>query len=105
VLFRSGPVTSDGSGRSKPDLLAPGEQVLVAAPGGTYTYSSGTSFAAPHVTGVVALMWSANPKLIGEVALTRQILQESAQPYTDGSTSCAAPAFWTRTLRSKQRLR
>lgn len=86
-----GPVTSDGSGRSKPDLLAPGEQVLVAAPGGTYTYSSGTSFAAPHVTGVVALMWSANPKLIGEVALTRQILQESAQPYTDGSTSCGTP--------------
>ena len=83
-----GPVTVDGSGRIKPDLLAPGDHVLIAAPGGTYTISSGTSFAAPHVTGVVALMWSANPELIGEITLTRQILKESAQPYVGELSGC-----------------
>jgi hypothetical protein len=34
--------------------------------------------AAPHVAGVVALMWSANPHLVGDVATTRQILRSSA---------------------------
>ncbi|MEN6528856.1 MAG: S8 family serine peptidase [Anaerolineaceae bacterium] len=83
-----GPVEVDGSGRVKPDLLAPGEQILIAAPGGTYTYSSGTSFAAPHVSGVVALMWSANPQLIGKIDETVQILRETAQPYTGTLTGC-----------------
>lgn len=84
-----GPVTVDGSGRIKPDLLAPGDHVLVAAPGGTYSVSSGTSFAAPHVTGVVALMWSANPGLIGNIELTRQLLRESAKPYTGEFSGCS----------------
>lgn len=83
-----GPVEVDGSGSVKPDLLAPGEQILIAAPGGTYTYSSGTSFAAPHVSGVVALMWSANPQLIGRIDETIQILRETAQPYTGSLIGC-----------------
>lgn len=83
-----GPVEVDGSARSKPDLLAPGEQVLVAAPGGTYSTSSGTSFSAPHVSGVVALMWSANPDLIGDIAATRKILMETAQPFTGRVAGC-----------------
>ena len=83
-----GPVEVDGSGREKPELLAPGEQVLVAAPGGTFSTSSGTSFSAPHVSGVVALMWSANPDLIGDIATTRQILLQTAQPYTGQITGC-----------------
>lgn len=88
-MFSSkGPVIVDGSGRVKPDLLAPGDFVLVAAPGGTYTTSSGTSLAAPHVTGVVALMWSANPNLIGDIPATNQILSESAQPYTGTLGDC-----------------
>lgn len=83
-----GPVNVDGSGRAKPDLLAPGEMILVAAPGGTYTFSSGTSFAAPHVSGVVALMWSANPSLIGDTDTTTRILIETAQPYDQLDSSC-----------------
>jgi hypothetical protein len=83
-----GPVDVDGSGRIKPDLLAPGEQVLVSALGGTYTFSSGTSFAAPHVSGVVALMWSANPALIGDIDATVQILMKTAQPYTGPMGEC-----------------
>ena len=36
--------------------------------------------AGPHIVGVVALMWSANPKLIGDIDRTEQILRETAQP-------------------------
>lgn len=76
-----GPVTVDGSGRTKPDIVAPGVQVLSAFPQGSYEYADGTSMAGPHVVGVVALMWSANPALIGQVAETEQILIDTAQPY------------------------
>ncbi|MFV9504001.1 MAG: S8 family serine peptidase [Oscillochloridaceae bacterium umkhey_bin13] len=85
-----GPVEVDGSGRSKPDLLAPGDGVLSAAPGNSYAIASGTSMAGPHVAGVVALLWSANPALIGEIEATEQILRETARPYTGpNSLACA----------------
>lgn len=76
-----GPVTTDGSHRTKPDVVAPGVDVLSAYPGSTYEYADGTSMAAPHVAGVVALMWSANPQLIGNIELTERIITETARPY------------------------
>ncbi len=88
-----GPVIVDESGRAKPDLVAPGEQLLVHAPGGTYTFSSGTSFAAPHVSGVVALMWSANPDLIGDIETTMKILKETAQPYIGQQSGCGGEQY------------
>ncbi|NPV76991.1 MAG: S8 family serine peptidase [Anaerolineae bacterium] len=84
-----GPVTVDGSNRIKPDILAPGQDILSAYPGGTYEVASGTSMAGPHVAGVVALMWSANPDLIGDVERTTQILNRSAQPYSGYFPACA----------------
>ena len=83
-----GPVLVDGSNRNKPDLLAPGEKILSAYPGGTYTEGSGTSFSAPHVSGVVALMWSANSKLIGNIEETTNILLGSVRPYQGSAPSC-----------------
>ncbi len=83
-----GPVVVDESGRIKPDLVAPGEDVYSAMPNGTYARLSGTSMAGPHVVGVVALMWSANPDLKGEVDLTEKILFETATPFEGILPSC-----------------
>jgi subtilisin family serine protease len=75
-------VTADGSNHVKPDILAPGVEVLSAFPGDTYEVNSGTSMAGPHVVGVVALIWSANPSLIGNIEETERILVETARPFT-----------------------
>jgi hypothetical protein len=64
----------------EPDVVAPGVDVWSALPGGGYGALSGTSMAAPHVAGVVALMWSANPRLIGDVARTADLLRSRVQP-------------------------
>jgi hypothetical protein len=80
-----GPVTADGSGRMKPDISAPGVDILSSLPGGAYGTNSGTSMAGPHVVGAVALLWSADPSLIGDIDRTEQLLIQAADPYT-GST-------------------
>ncbi len=77
-----GPVTADGSGRLKPDLVAPGVNVRVAARDGGYAIRSGTSFATPHLSGAVAVLWSAFPSLRGNVDRTEQILETTAVQLT-----------------------
>ncbi|MEU8299346.1 S8 family serine peptidase [Micromonospora sp. NPDC048909] len=67
-------------GPAKPDVLAPGVGVRSAMPGGGYATLDGTSMATPQVAGVVALMWSANPALIGDLPRTRELLRETATP-------------------------
>jgi len=83
-----GPVTVYGSNRLKPDIAAPGEGVLSSYPGGSYYVASGTSMAGPHVVGVVALMWSANPKLVGNIDQTVKILDQSTRPYQGTLNVC-----------------
>ncbi|MET7470139.1 S8 family serine peptidase [Micromonospora sp. NPDC005222] len=78
-------------GGAKPDLVAPGADVVSAMPGGGYAALSGTSMATPQVAGVVALMWSANPALIGDLERTRAILRDTARPVPSPTDACGGP--------------
>lgn len=53
-------------GSQSVDLAAPGSNILSTYPGGGYQYMSGTSMAAPFVTGTAALMMAINPTLTAE---------------------------------------
>ena len=66
----------------KPQVVAPGVSIRSAAryADDYYIAMSGTSMSAPHVTGLIALMWEAAPCLIGDYATTETILQETANP-------------------------
>ena len=92
-------------GRMKPDVVAPGEWISSAATGEvragagldrpdadaggadgtakgdpllTYAEQSGTSMAAPHVSGVIAAFLSARPEFIGRPQQVKHLLTQSA---------------------------
>ena len=54
-------------GKINPDVSAPGVDVVSSVPGGGYEAFSGTSMAAPHTSGTVALILSAEQSLLGDV--------------------------------------
>ena len=76
-----GPGVYFGGKTEKPDLTAPGVSVYSSDLNGKYSYKSGTSMAAPHVAGIIALMLEANPGLSTEQV--RKILKESSMDLGD----------------------
>ena len=74
----------------KPDLVAPGAFVNSTHAGGRYDLASGTSFAAPHVSGAAALLLEKHPGLAPSEV--RAILSSTAAPAADSYGVPFSPA-------------
>jgi serine protease AprX len=77
-----GPSTYYTPNLLKPNLSAPGVSVRSShnVSDTAFANMSGTSMAGPHVVGVVALLWSARPQLVRDIAATKALLQNTANP-------------------------
>ncbi|TQM09125.1 S8 family peptidase [Pseudonocardia kunmingensis] len=84
-----------GDGRAKPDLVAPGERIASCAAGATaaarmaggrpphvalYVEESGTSMAAPHVSGAIAAFLSVRPEFLGQPERVKALFCRTATP-------------------------
>ncbi|HEY6738609.1 MAG TPA: carboxypeptidase regulatory-like domain-containing protein [Actinopolymorphaceae bacterium] len=70
----------------RPHISAPAVNVRSSVPNDAYDEYTGTSMAAPHVSGTIALMWSAAPALVGDIDTTKALLAQTAVDTDD--TSC-----------------
>jgi serine protease AprX len=75
-----GPVTYGDQTYLGPEITAPGVSIYSSLPGGAFGYRGGTSMAAPHVTGGIAILISAAPSLAGDVDAIERVLTLTAEP-------------------------
>ncbi|TCV97827.1 subtilase family protein [Luteibacter rhizovicinus] len=73
IVVRSGAATTAPPGV----LSAPGNDILTTQPGGSYDFTSGSSLAAAHVSGILALMLSLAPDMDAQTA--RDLLLRSSK--------------------------
>ena len=80
-------------GETKPEVSAPGVNVRSSVNGSDSAYSSynGTSMASPHSAALAALMWSANPGLIGDVDFTEEVIMVTAFGIANGQCGDSGP--------------
>ena len=91
-----GPATVPHQTLIKPDIVAPGEGVRSSWPPSTYLVASGTSMATPHIAGVIALIYSAKPSLIGNVDATEALINSTAHHIN--SAECSSSGTWPNNL-------
>lgn len=84
---RRGPAPYAAPNDLKPDISAPGVNVRSSVPGGYQAGWSGTSMAAPHITGTAALLLSYNAALTPDQL--EQIMTSTATPLTDSDYATA----------------
>src|SRR3954470_9970098 len=75
--------TSPAAGRpetagSKPDLVAPGQEIIAPMRGGKWGLCEGTSMAAPYVSGAAAMLMARYSELIGNPDRIKRILCDTA---------------------------
>lgn len=66
----------------KPQVVAPGVNIMsaISSADDAYAYWGGTSMSAPHVSGLVAIMWQAGDCLVGDYVQTENLIEKSALP-------------------------
>jgi hypothetical protein len=103
-IIAVGAVSSDGSkaefsafgptfdGRIKPDLVAPGENVVVAGNEGIdLGFSSGTSISSPMLTGALASLWSVFPEKNAQEILEAVFRSSDQFPKPDNERGWGMP--------------
>lgn len=73
-------------GLTSVDLAAPGSQIGSTYPGNQYVYLSGTSMAAPHVSGIAGLLMARDPSLSNLQVINRILTTTDPVPDFAGKT-------------------
>jgi subtilisin family serine protease len=89
VIDTTDGVSSFSNSASFLDILAPGQTISAAVPGGGYGTASGTSMAAPHVAGAIALIKSEDGSLTH--AQMKSALLDNGTPVLDTRNGLTFP--------------
>ena len=81
-------LVSGGSKQLPQDIYAPGKQIMVAVPNDSYDFRSGSSLAAAHVSGAIALLLAVSPDLSYQSVLA--LLRESQNAQASEAVSINA---------------